>query len=249
MASEHGEIPWKQTIRVKVVAASIMTVSLILGVAGISFYFYTETTKLNGLAELAEVTAGRLAQHVELPMWNVDHELVNKQIDVEMKEIRIGGIRIYDEDGTTLVAARQRSPNGTVVQSAGDIIGDYIVARHDILHKTRTVGNITVFVSPAFLKQELAQFAIGVCVTIIFLDIVMIIVVSIVLNRFITSRLKAMQYHIDFISRGNLNQQIEVGSIDEIGCFASALNRMQRNLKVAIVRRIRSASVSSRLPD
>ena len=157
MATESGiAVPWKRSVQLKVISVSIVTTTLLLGITGYISYNYYKTTKLHELAQLAEVTAGRISQHIELPMWNVDHELVNRQIEVEMKEVRIAGIRVRDEDQKTLIAGRQRNPegDGTIVQSGGDVIGDYILARRDIVYlpEVRVIGYTTVFISPTLLE-------------------------------------------------------------------------------------------------
>lgn len=240
MATEEIRISWKQSIQFKIIAASIVTTTLVLGITGYFAYNYYETVKLRELARLGQVTADRISQHIELPMWNVDHELVNRQIEVEMKEVRIAGIRVRDEDQETLVAARQRGPDGgdTIIQSAGDVIGDYIIARRDIVYlpEVRVIGYTTVFVSPALLKRELAQFAWSVCIVIVVIDLLLLILVGVVLNRFVLAPLEGLAYHVERISRGKLTQDIEVRSEDEIGRLAAALNRMQHRLRAAILR-------------
>ena len=200
MAIEDGAVvSWKQSIQLKVIAVSILTTTLLLGITGYFSYNYYKTTKLHELAQLAEVTADRISQHIELPMWNVDHELVNRQIEVEMKEARIAGIRVRDEDQKTLIAARQRSPDGdgTIVQSSGDVIGDYIIAHRDIVYlpEVRVIGQTTVFISPTFLERELARFAWGVCVVIVILDLLLLILIGIVLNRFVLAPLETRLLH------------------------------------------------------
>ena len=236
MVAETAMVPWRRTVLVKVVSVSIISATLVLGVAGYFSYAYIKTAKIGDLAQLAEVTATRISRHIELPMWNVDTELVNKQLEAEMKEARIAGIRVRDEDGKTLLAARERRRDGTVVESAGDVIGDYIVAHRDIYHDTRIIGSATVFISQALLDRELTRFAWGVCIVIVIFDLLMITILSLVLRRFVVTPMAALGDHIERISRGDLNRGVEVRSDDEIGQLATALNRMQRRLRTAIAR-------------
>ena len=246
---ERVVVPWRHSIQLKVIAVSIVTTTLMLGITGYFSYSYYEKAQLRELAQLAEVTAARLSRHIELPMWNVDHELVNKQVEVEMEEARIAGIRVRDEDQSTLIAALQRSPDldGAVIQSAGDVIGDFIVANRNIVYlpEVRTIGYTTVFMSPAHLERELAQFAWGVCIVIVTLDLLLLALIGIVLNRFVLAPLEVLVRHVERIARGNLNEEIEVPSKDEIGNLATALNSMQRFLRTVIVRLRKRATVST----
>ena len=248
MATKNGiAVPWKRSVQLKVISVSIVTTTLLLGVTGYVSYNYYKTTKLHELAQLAEVTAARISQHIELPMWNVDHELVNRQIEVEMNEVRIAGIRVRDEDEKTLIAGRQRNPegDGTIIQSGGDVIGEYILARRDIVYlpEVRVIGYTTVFISPTLLERELVRLAWGICIVIVILDLLLLILIGIVLDRFVIAPLEVIVQHVKRISRGDLNQDIEVRSEDEIGNLATSLNRMQRGLRTAIIRLRKRATV------
>ena len=236
MAIEGSTVPWRRTIPVKIPAVSVMAATLVLGIAGYFSYSYTKTAKIRELTQLADVTAVRISQHIELPMWNVDTELVNKQLEAEMTEVRIAGIRVRDEDGTTLFAARERRRDGAIVASAGDVIGDYIVTRRDIVHDDRTIGSATVFISLELLERELARFAWGVCIVIVIFDLLLFVILGLVLRRFVATPMAVLAHHIELISRGDLKQAVEVRGDDEFGHLAMALNRMQQRLRKAIIR-------------
>ena len=93
-----SNISWLKTIRTKIITATIVTTTLVLGVSGYFAYKYTETSKSQELQQLAEVTADRLSQHLEVPMWDVDYDQVGKLLEAEMKELKIGNPESLDTD-------------------------------------------------------------------------------------------------------------------------------------------------------
>ncbi|MYJ94115.1 MAG: HAMP domain-containing protein, partial [Proteobacteria bacterium] len=62
------------------------------------------------------------------------------------------------------------------------------------------------------------------------------IFLGIVLGRTVIMPLETLAAHAERISRGNLNQKIEIDSEDEFGSLATTLNRMQAGLRTAIIR-------------
>lgn len=235
MANE-SRIPWIRAIRTKIITAIIVTTTLVLAAAGYFFYRYTETTKTQELEQLAKIISIRLSQHIELPMWDLQYEQVGKLLEAEMEEAKIVGITVRDEDKTTLFAARERAPDGTAIKSSGNVVGDYLFASRDVLRGDQVLGNVSVFVTSSFLRQELIEFARGVSAVVVLLDIVILILVSVVLNRVVINPVKALATHAERISRGDFNQEIEARSHDEIGYLALTLNRMQLSLRVVINR-------------
>lgn len=232
----EANVSWLRTIRVKIIAVGIITATLVLGVAGFLYYRYTETTKTAELQQLAEVTADRMAQHIEIPMWDVDYEQVGKLLEAEMKEAKIFGIVVRDEDRKTLFAARERRPGGRIVESNGDVTGNFAFARRDVMRGDKAIGAVTVFLSPSFLERELVRFAWGIGLVVVVLDLLMLVFISIALGRVVVTPLEVLARHAERISRGDLRQEIEVRSRDEIGYLATTLNRMQHSLRVAISR-------------
>jgi methyl-accepting chemotaxis protein len=231
-----SNISWLKTIRTKIITATIVTTTLVLGVSGYFAYKYTETSKSQELQQLAEVTADRLSQHLEVPMWDVDYDQVGKLLEAEMKELKIAGIAVRDEDKKSLFSARERNNQGGVVESQGNLTGNYVNATREVKRGDKIIGNVNVILTPSYLKLELLQFAQGIGGIVIILNLVMLIIIGTVLGRVIVRPLKRLAANAERISQGDLNQEIEIHSGDEIGYLASTLNRMQLSLRVAISR-------------
>ena len=93
-----------------------------------------------------------------------------------------------------------------------------------------------MFVTPEFMRQDLKNFQQGVVGVVIILNIVIFIIMMVVLGRVLINPLMNLANGAESISRGDLNQQFDVSSRDEIGYLATTFNNMQSSLRVAIRR-------------
>ena len=241
MAATAGRIAWHRTIRTKLIAVIILTTSIVLGVAGYFAYKYIEQQEQSELAQLAEVSANRLAQHLVIPMWNLDREQVGELLESEMQEQRVAAIVIRDEDSSTLFAAKERNDAGEVVESIGSVSGDFISVDRKVLNNDEEIGVVSMFITPQFMDQELNQFRQGVVAIVVILNVVIFIIMMVVLGRVLINPLMSLAAGAEKISRGDLNQTFNVNSQDEIGYLATTFNKMQSSLRVAIRRLTRGS--------
>ena len=235
-----SRIPWHRTIRTKLIAVIIITTSIVLGVTGYFAYKYIEKTEQDQLAQLAEVSANRLSQHLVIPMWNLDREQVGELLAAEMQEQRVAAIVIRDEDNSTLFTAKERDINGEVVESVGSVAGDFISVDRTVLNGEEEIGVVSMFVTPQFMRQDLKTFGQGVIATVVILNIVIFIIMMLVLGKLLINPLMGLAAGAEKISRGDLNQTFDVASRDEIGYLATTFNKMQSSLRVAIRRLTKS---------
>jgi len=236
-----NRIHWYQTIRIKLIAVIILTTSLVLGVTGYFAYKYIENSEQGQLAQLAEVSATRLSQHLVIPMWTLDREQVGELLAAEMQEQRVAAIVVRDEDNSTLFAAKEKNSSGEVVESVGSVSGDYISVDREVLNGEDKIGVVSIFVTPHLMKQDLKNFGQGVVATVVILNVVIFIIMMMVLGKVLINPLMNLAMGAEKISRGDLNQTFDVSSRDEIGYLATTFNKMQSSLRVAIRRLTKSA--------
>lgn len=230
------KISWYSTIRMKVVLVVVISCTVVLG--GLSAYnTINEQTRLNAdLTKLARVTTQRLSNHLIEPMWDLDRELVNTTLEAEMLEDNIHAIVVWDEDKSTIFAARERAANGLPTASNGAVTGDLIKAQVGVSNGTKEIGQVAVFVSKEQLNRQLQASTLANLITLLAMIMVMAVVISIVMNQVIIGPITRLAKHADDISHGDLKQNIVAESNDEIGQLAEAFHRMQNSLRVAFKR-------------
>ena len=240
MVSGSDKVGWTSSILLKLVAIILILTFLVIAVSGYFAYRYIEQEKTAELANLAEVTAERLSQHLNSPMWAVDYEKVGTLLDAEMNELKIVGLVVRDEDRKTLFAGRERFKNGEVADSLGAVIGNFVAASRDIVRNDKVIGTLDVYLTRQYLAAEIKQFALGLSGLAVLLGFALTLTIAVSLSSLVVKPIKKLTQSAQRISNGDLKQKIEVDRMDEIGFLAGTLDRMQYSLRVAITR-IRNA--------
>ena len=232
----QGKIRWYSTIRMKIIMVVIVSCTIVLG--GLSvFNTINEQEAISGeLTKLAKVTSQRLSKHLIGPMWDLDNDLVDATIEAEMLEDNIHAIVIWDGDTKEVFSARERGPGGRLLESTGAIAGDLIKSSSQVNNGDKDIGEVAVFVSKKQLEKQLAQSWLYNIITLIILIVVMAIIMTIVMSQIIIGPITRLAKHADDISHGDLKQNIQAESNDEIGQLAEAFHRMQTSLRVAFKR-------------
>ncbi len=234
------EIKWYSTIKTKLLVAILVTITMVMGVAGFSAYKYIQKSERASLEKLAEVSASRLSRHLILPMWGLDREQVSYLLTAEMEEQRISAIVIRDQDGKSVFAAKKRALDGSVVDAFGNINGDLVNVDREVVHNGQTIGVVNIFITPEFMKKELSQFGKAVFIIVVILNVVIGLMRILLFGHLVTRPLSILTLTAERISTGDLSQEVKINSRDEIGYLAETLVRMQTSMAIA-VRRIKES--------
>jgi len=231
-----GKIRWYSTIRMKIITVIIISCTIVLGGLSVFNTLNEQKALSSDLTKLAKVTSQRLSKHLIGPMWDLDNNLVDATIEAEMLEDNIHAIVIWDGDTKEVFSARERGPGGRLKESSGAIAGDLIKSSSMVNNGDKDIGEVAVFVSKKQLEEQLAQSTISGIITLAILIVVMAIIMTIVMSQIIIGPITRLAKHADDISHGDLKQNIEAESNDEIGQLADAFHRMQTSLRVAFKR-------------
>ncbi len=240
----RGNIRWYSTIRMKIIMVVIISCTIVLGGLSVVNILNEQESLSNNLSKLAKVTSQRLSKHLIGPMWDLDSDQVDAAIEAEMLEDNIQAIVIWDSESKDVFSARERDPSGRLVKSQGAISGDLIKSTGKVNNGDKDIGEIAVFVSKHNLQEKLTQSMISNIITLVILIVVMAIIMTIVMSQIIIGPITRLAKHADNISHGDLKQNIEAESNDEIGQLAEAFHRMQISLRVAFKRIYNKAKTS-----
>lgn len=229
------------SIRTKVILITIVCTTAVLAAVGIFDSFKVISSEKNKLESLAQVTANRLSQHLVIPMWDLDKERIADALEAEMLEQNLQGIVVYDEDGNTVMSAKERDHNWNVVGSSGKISGAYFTASTNVSTDDKSIGRVDVFVSDRFIQSTVQSAILLEVGRVLLLNIAIMLVLLLLLGKFLVSPIKLLAEQASEISSGKLNTSIEVSSNDELGLLADSITRMQKSLIVAF-KKLRQAN-------
>lgn len=230
------KVRWYSTIRMKIILVVIISCTIVLGGLSVFNTLNEQKALSSDLTDLAKVTSQRLSKHLIGPMWDLDNGLVEATIEAEMLEDNIHAIVIWDVGTDKVFAARERAPGGRLIESSGAIAGDLIKSSSQVNNGNEDIGEVAVFVSKKELQRQLTESTVSGAITLIILIVVMAIIMTIVMSQLIIGPITRLAKHADDISHGDLKQNIQAESNDEIGQLAEAFHRMQTSLRVAFKR-------------
>lgn len=178
------------------------------------------------LKEDANVTLKRLLANLKTPMWNVDREEIDSLISLEMENNNIYAIKLYDEL-ERLNVGKIRYYNGDV----GNMIIDQDIKSLFYIQKTierehTIIGNITVYFTDAHLKKSLRFTIFKIVIQIIILTIMIIVVISMSVNRVIISPIIQLTKTVNNFSEKNFNVRSDLDLENEIGILGDTFNSM-----------------------
>jgi methyl-accepting chemotaxis protein len=226
-------VRYSGSIRTKVVLITLVCTTLVLAAVGIFDTYRLINAEKEKLSNLANVTAERLAQHLMIPVWDLDTDRIGSAIEAEMLETSLLGVVVYDENGTSIMGAKERDHNWGVVGSSGNIVASFASAKAEIRTADKLIGSVTVFVSDRFISKVIQNAVINEVVRTVAVNAVIFFILVLLLGKFLISPILTLAEQAREISTGKLNAVIEIKSNDEIGMLADSLTRMQKSLIVA----------------
>jgi methyl-accepting chemotaxis protein len=226
-------VRYSGSIRTKVVLITLVCTTLVLSAVGIFDTYRLINAEKEKLSNLANVTAERLAQHLMIPVWDLDTDRIGSAIEAEMLETSLLGVVVYDENGTSIMGAKERDHNWGVVGSSGNIVASFASAKAEIRTADKLIGSVTVFVSDRFISKVIQNAVINEVVRTVAVNAVIFFILVLLLGKFLISPILTLAEQAREISTGKLNAVIEIKSNDEIGMLADSLTRMQKSLIVA----------------
>lgn len=189
------------------------------------------------LQRLAETTVQRLSQHLIGPLWALNTEQIVDSIEAAMLERRVFAVIVREEDRETKFVGRQRDRDWNVVDAKSNPRGDLILSKTTLLHNNEElIGVLEVYVSRRFLQQQFEAQVRSEIVRAGALDLVLIVVTLALLRGVVVSPIRRVTEAADRIASGQLSTKIDVGTNDEIGALADAVNKLQTSLRIAMER-------------
>ena len=182
----------------------------------------------------AQSTANLLAQLYAGPLFEKDVVFLEEHLGRIFTEEGLSRISIEDSHGNVVTEIfRNQGTKKRIMLYLLDFSSkpnSMYEATSPVIHDGRIIGKITLTVSP---ENSLLKVATGrrLAVLIAFLTICLSILVSWLLMKAITKPLIKVTKMAEKISSGNLKQNIEIESNDEVGHLAEAFNRMSIKLR------------------
>jgi len=221
-----------QGIHAKVVLIVVLTTTAILGGLGVWQYLAYRRRMEDEISKDALILAERMALSFQIVVWEYDEELAYNVIRAEMEEEKVSGILVWEEDSQEVLYSGWRKDNDIVFLSQPPITDDgYVSVDRIIMRKGSPLGYVRVYLTREYLRNDLDE-ALGATITqIVLLDVVIIVVLTFLIKRYLVIPLQALRNAMIRIQNGQLDQKVDIKSNDEIGEMALSFNTMAEQLK------------------
>ncbi|MDM8550651.1 ATP-binding protein [Desulfobacterales bacterium HSG2] len=207
----------------------IIVTTLILSGFGVWQYRHLKSERTAWLTDLSNQVTERLADNLPLPMWDMHETGVEKVIRSEMRDRNIAAIIVRDHKERIYVGM-QRGDRWQIIPVIKEISGDFITNDEDIIEQDVRLGDVTIHITPRFVREELRKGVRGIVITVVILDIVLFLVLSFGLRKMIVRPVSQILETASAISMGDFTHEVKVHQQDEIGKLADAFRQMQESI-------------------
>ncbi|MES0370926.1 MAG: ATP-binding protein [Mariprofundaceae bacterium] len=217
------------SIKGKIIFALLLIVIAVL--SSFEYYQYVQEERhLNQeLTEAGEQKAMRLAQNLELPLWELDGDWVGEILATEMMEKETYAIFVYS-DGE-LFTGLSRDEAWLPIDAVNNISGDYVFNSIDVLHEGEKIGTVKLYLSRKFMYEALWNQLVVESMAVVVLSILLIIFLVIAMERIIVSPLESILKIVRLMSSGDYSRDIKTTRQDEIAMVAEGFNLLKRSVQ------------------
>ncbi|MGH1538779.1 MAG: HAMP domain-containing protein [Arenicella sp.] len=229
-----------RSIQTKVIFFLVLLTTVILVYFGLYQIFKINEELDIQLTLTNQNTAKRLSNHIELAMWTLDRESVNKSIESEFLNKDIYAIAVNSaEEG--LYVGLTRDDNWKITEYTDNDFTETLRSRDDLIASTKRIshkgggilGDVVSFSTKRYNEERIQQQYKNQAFVILTIGLILILVTFVVLQFFVINPMRKLSEIARQMSRGNYFENLEAKSGDEIGELSSALNMLNKSYQVA----------------
>ena len=232
---------WTKSLRTQIGLFLISLTTLILLSSGGYQYVQIKKSKFAGLNHIAQSAAGRLAENLATPLWNLEEDAIQNALLLEMNEREIAAIIVKNQDQKILYGKIRDAQWQPVDTKDVPPLTLVIQHNHGITKLNEPLGTVEVYASEHFLRQELRQEVVGIVVLVVVLDGILLLGLSLIIQRLLKRPIQELLHIAQAVGRGDLTYHVAVRQKNEIGQLAAAFQEMVDRLE-ATLRDVKSAA-------
>ncbi|MDK2126570.1 methyl-accepting chemotaxis protein [Parachitinimonas caeni] len=249
-----------QRISVKLIALSVVIVTLLLGVSGAVNYGITKGEFEAGLKDQSDALSKRLQLSLPAAIWNFDKNQIGQILEAEMASKVFNGILL--SNGKELVDGRVRASDGKLVVASKDSKAEgqkvEVPLHFNDNGQTKQVAIATIFVSRSEMEKLLASALTRVVMQIVILDVLLVLALAAALAVVVIRPLKQLNNALHGIAEGDadLTRRLDESSKDEFGevshwfnVFVGRLQQVIKQVADSAVQLAAAAEQTSRITE
>lgn len=234
-----------KSIKAQLTIWLIVGITVIVAVMG---YVSYNNSKKEGEAEyhaLRTALRERLALSLPHGVWQLDDQYIQLTLDAELGWQSLIGIRIKGDAGLNI--GRVHDSHGLRDMTPSEVpVADDILNVPIIYQGKEKLGNAIVYLSRKDLEAKLRARLIEILIQIVILDMLILIMMSYALRRFVFHPLKSLQDALDLAASSN---NVEIATItvnqdNEFGAVMRSFNRIVERIMGDLKMRTQAEAVA-----
>ncbi len=210
----------------KLIAVITVLIVLVIGALG-AYWINSERNKASlTLESRAEMMANLLGQTLSTPMWNIEVDLIQKDIEAVMSDQEVYAIEVYNADGGDPVASAIREG-----EAVDPIVREANIGHADAQGPAQTIGRVRIIYTRELVNWTTRQNQSLILVVIAALVLILVAGIYFLVGRLVTIPLAEMTGLMEHLAGGDCNITVQTRSRDEVGRMADAFRRMTAYLQ------------------
>ncbi|MCP4107357.1 MAG: hypothetical protein GY749_17740 [Desulfobacteraceae bacterium] len=148
----------------------IITSISVLSIFSFYDYFKEKTRLIMDFNKTIAPVSDRMSYYLPRALWAVNTPQADKMIENEMKMKKIYAVVVREHD-KKIFSARQRDENWNIIESDGNISGDFVVKTADIRYDKHLVGTLELYFTTRFIAESLRKLTIEILIKILILTL------------------------------------------------------------------------------
>ena len=213
-----------KTISIKLNLILLVTVLSVLS----SYGFYTYNQYSTNIKEELEENINRVNKRLNLILpriiWNLQNDLAKEIIETEALDESIDAIIINDIDNTLIASVVNDKNINYKYHKSKKVL--------KLKFENEVIADVLIYNNYNKIKEAKIYVLKSLIIKIIVIFIILQILFSLFINKFIISNIIKLQEGISLFSKNkDFNKDIIIGTDDELNMLAEEFNSMKNNLK------------------
>jgi len=221
---------FRKSLLWKVSLIVILTTTAILSLFGWYQHRRASSRMSHLLHEEVSLSAGRLSTSLRKFLFTYDTEAMKDVILAEMNSRQISGVFVFDKE--KLLYGFSRNEKGEVI-SKDTVLSekDYMIGSCEVEAGQESIGQVKIFATLRYLREEEYQSLIMTTVQVFLLDFFIVLILTLAIRAVLLKPLKEVVCFVRKVSAGDLTEMFVINREDEVGNLLQAMNQMILNLR------------------
>lgn len=205
----------------------VTTTVMTLFMLGFGLYLVRTQTQADSakLEERARRTVELLAETTALPLWNIDKNALEAQLNAVLADPEVYAVSIYEADQTEPLVSISREATAV----------DPIIEKAEITFQNAetsvSIGTVEIIYTRELLYQSLRRTQHLIGASLLALVIFLTLSISIALNNLVVRNVRELTHLTSQVAKGDYTSRANIRTQDEMGLLGQSFNEMTEQLQ------------------